>query len=113
MKNSLMQAIVIAAVATAPVVSFAQANAPVTRAEVKRELAQFEGSGYSLAGSNVDYPTQLQAAKTRAGNKTAGAITTAYGGSIAGATEVGSRRLSSVAAKSLYLENTNSLYVGD
>ena len=100
MKNSLMQAIVIAAAATAPVVSFAQANALVTRAQVKSEIAQLERSGYSPAGSNVDYPAQLQAAQARTGNKTASATTTAYGGTMAGATEVGSRSVPSVGAKS-------------
>lgn len=114
MKKSLMQAIVVAAVATASVVSFAQENAPVTRAQVKSEIAQLEKAGCSPAGSNIDYPTQLQAAETRIGKETGSAVTTAYGGStVAGATETGSRGSLSARAKSLYLDNANSLYVGD
>ena len=113
MNKSLMQAIVIAAVATAPVVSFAQENAPVTRAQVKSEIAELEGSGYSPVGSNIDYPAQLQAAETRVGKKTASADITAYGGAVAGASAVGSRRPASARANPLYLDNANSLYVGD
>lgn len=109
MKHTLMQAIVIAAAAMAPAVAFAQAPnaAPVTRAQVKGEIVQLEKSGYSLAGSDIDYPGNLQAAQARAGN----AVTTTYGGKLGGTTDAGSR--AATAPTSLYLENGGSLYVGD
>jgi hypothetical protein len=113
MKKSLMQAIVIAVVATAPVVSFAQVGASVTRAQVKREIAQLEQFGYFPAGSDIDYPTRSQAAEARVGDENDSVVTTTYGGKVAGASEAGSRASSPEHAKSLYLDNANSLYVGD
>lgn len=115
MKHSLMQAIVAAAVVTASTVSFAQANTPVTRAQVKSELTQLEKSGYALDGSNIDYPANLQAAEARTGAPDSSVVTTTYGGKLAGTTEAGSRapRSASGHAKSLYLDNANSLYIGD
>jgi hypothetical protein len=45
---------------------FAQPNPPVTRAEVRAELARLEAAGYSPgAGDDAHYPDQLQAAEAR------------------------------------------------
>jgi hypothetical protein len=112
MKKSLVQAIVIAVVATAPVVSFAQDGASVTRAQVKREIAQLEQSGYFPAGSDIDYPARSQAAEARVGAEHDSVVTT-YGGKLAGASEAGSRASAPAHASSLYLDNGNSLYLGD
>ncbi|WP_206957022.1 DUF4148 domain-containing protein [Trinickia acidisoli] len=64
--KSLIQSIVIAAALTAPVAVFAQSNAPVTRAQVKAELAQFEQAGGRVNFSNdPNYPADAQAAQAR------------------------------------------------
>lgn len=113
MKKSLMQAIVIAVAATVPVVSFAQASAPVTRGQLKREIARLEQAGYSPADSNIDYPTKLQAAEARIGEEESPAVTRTYGGEIAGKNAAGSRASRADRSKSPYVDNANSLYVGD
>ncbi|MDG0027278.1 DUF4148 domain-containing protein [Trinickia sp. Y13] len=113
MKNTLMQTIVIAIAATAPIVALAQTQgpAPVTRAQIKSALVQLERSGYSPLGSNIDYPGDLQSAEARAGAQANDAEATTYGGKPGGSTEAGSR--AAAPAKSLYLGNAGSLYVGD
>lgn len=63
--KSLIQAIAIAAALTAPVVSFAQSDAPVTRAQVKADLVQFEKAGGNVAGNDPYYPASTQAAVAR------------------------------------------------
>ena len=112
MKKYLTYTIVIAA-AAAPIVALARQNAPVpaTRAQVTSDIARLEGAGYSPAGSNVDYPSAVQAAEARTAEQAREAVTTTYGGKAAGSTASGSRP--SASPKSLYLENANSLYVGD
>ncbi|CAB3647281.1 DUF4148 domain-containing protein [Trinickia soli] len=114
MKKSLIQGIVVAAVVMAPVVSFAQKNAPVTRAQLKSEIVRLEKSGYSPAGSDIDYPANLQAAEARTDDDERTAVKTTYGGEVVGATEAGSRAPASYRATSPYLDNAaNALYVGD
>lgn len=112
MKKPLMQAIVIAVAATAPLAAIAQesTSAPATRAQVERELVQLENAGYSPVDSNIDYPSALQAAAARSGTQAPDAVTTTYGGKAAGSSAAGSR---AAPAKSLYLDNADSLYVGD
>lgn len=56
------------AVATlgAPVLSFAQSNAPLTRAEVRADLVRVEQAGYNPSrGNDVDYPADIQAAEAK------------------------------------------------
>lgn len=114
MKKSLIQAIAVAAVVTAPVASFAQATAPVTRAQLKSEIVQLEKAGYSPTGSDIDYPTNLQAAEARVEDAGRAAVKTTYGGKLEGATESGSRASAASHAKSPYLDNNaNPLYSGD
>ncbi|WP_408393100.1 DUF4148 domain-containing protein [Paraburkholderia sediminicola] len=112
MMKSLMQVIVTAAAITAPIVAFAQDSAPVTRAQVKGEIAQLEKSGYSPTSSDIDYPSSVMAAEARVGAQDGSAVSTAYGGKVTGSIEVGSRA-AAAHAKSLYLENSDSLYIGD
>ena len=69
--KSLIQAVVIAAAIAAPVAAFAQSNAPVTRAQVKAELIQFEQAGGRVNTSNDPYypeDAQLAQARIRAQN---------------------------------------------
>ena len=55
------------AVATlgAPVLSFAQSNAPVTRAEVRADLARVEKAGYVPSANDNNYPSDIQAAEAK------------------------------------------------
>ncbi|WP_233808590.1 DUF4148 domain-containing protein [Paraburkholderia sp. HP33-1] len=76
--KSLVQAIVIAATLAAPVAVFAQSNQPLTRAQVREELAQIEKAGYNPARSNPnEYPANIQAAEARvaAQNSAVGGVT--------------------------------------
>jgi hypothetical protein len=64
--KSLIKAVAIAAVLAAPVVSFAQSNQPVTRAEVRAQLIQLEKAGYNPATAvDSTYPADIQAAEAR------------------------------------------------
>jgi Ni/Co efflux regulator RcnB len=63
--KSLIQTVVVAAVLAAPVASFAQSNAPVTRAQVRAELVQLEKAGYNPNANDANYPANLQAAEAR------------------------------------------------
>lgn len=66
--RTLIQAAMIAAVAVAPALSFAQTdtNGPVTRAQVRQELIDLEKAGYNPATANEDtYPADIQAAEAR------------------------------------------------
>jgi hypothetical protein len=63
--KSLIQAVAVAAALVAPVVSFAQSNAPVTRAEVRARLVQLEKAGYDPTSVPTDYPVGLQAAEAK------------------------------------------------
>jgi hypothetical protein len=55
------------AVATlgAPVLSFAQSNAPLTRAEVRADLVRVEQAGYSPSANDLNYPADIQAAEAK------------------------------------------------
>lgn len=74
--NSLVKAVVVAAVIAAPAISFAQSSQPLTRAQVKAELVQLEANGYNPQ-DYIHYPAGLQQAEMAvAEQKTAN---TAYG----------------------------------
>ena len=82
--KSLFQTVVVAAALAAPVVVFAQSNAPVTRAQVRAELIQLEKAGYHPGdGDNTTYPAQIQAveAKVAAQNDVTGVGVVANGSS--------------------------------
>lgn len=50
----------------APALSFAQSNAPLTRAEVRADLVHVEQAGYTPgAGNDNNYPADIQAAEAR------------------------------------------------
>jgi hypothetical protein len=64
--KSLIQAVTIAVAFAAPVAAFAQSSAPVTRAQVKAELVQFEQAGGRVNTSNDPYyPADVQAVQAR------------------------------------------------
>jgi hypothetical protein len=97
--KSLVKSVVIALAIAAPVASFAQSNAPVTRAQVRAELVQLEKAGYNPSGDRTGYPSELQAAQARVTAQNGDAQ--AYGGAVAGSSQSGQpaeRRVSSYSA---------------
>ena len=88
--KSLIKAVAIAAVLAAPVISFAQTNEPVTRAQVRNELIQLEKAGYNPATANDnDYPNDIQAAEARVAAQNGNA--TGYGPGASGSAQAGQR----------------------
>jgi hypothetical protein len=69
----------VAALVAAPVLSFAQSNQGVTRAQVRAELVQLQAAGYNPASDETQYPKNIQAALARIH-----ADSNAYGGMDAG-----------------------------
>lgn len=86
----LVQSLIVAALVSVPVVSFAQAQQPLTRAEVRAELVQLEKAGYNAAGDQAHYPSNLEAAQARI-NAADGSAAAAYGGVAKGSSASGSR----------------------
>ncbi|MGF6290665.1 DUF4148 domain-containing protein [Paraburkholderia youngii] len=84
----LVKSLIVAAVVAVPVVSFAQSNAPVTRAQVRAELVQLEKAGYNPAADYNTYPQDIQAAEARVSALNS-AATSAYGGSANGSSAAG------------------------
>jgi Domain of unknown function (DUF4148) len=105
--KSLIQAVVIAAALVAPVVSFAQSNAPVTRAQVRAELVQLEKAGYRPGdGDNSTYPAQIQAAEAKVAAQNGAA--SSYGGVVSGSSASGApaaRPAANDGMKSIYFGN--------
>lgn len=99
--KSLIEAVVIAALITAPLAAFAQSNQPVTRAQVRAELVQIEQAGYNPATSNdYDYPANIQAAEARVAAQNGSAQTSGYGSATQGSSQAGSRSSTSVSSYS-------------
>lgn len=84
--KSLIKAVALAALVVVPAVSFAQAqNQPVTRAQVRAELAQLRAAGYDPSDW-MHYPDNIQAAEARVQAEKAN---TAYGPSMNGTSQSG------------------------
>jgi hypothetical protein len=99
--KSLIQAVIAAAVICAPVASFAQSNAPVTRAQVRAELVQLEKAGYRVGdGDNAHYPEQIQAAEARVSAQNG--ATTGYGASTSGSSDSGRPSVSAADWNAMY-----------
>lgn len=102
--KSLIEAVVIAALITAPLAAFAQSNQPVTRAQVRAELVQLEKAGYNPATSNdYDYPANIQAAEARVAAQNA--QTSGYGSATNGSSQAGSRASTSSSSYSAPVAN--------
>jgi len=82
MKKALICLALAAGALAAPVLSFAQSNAPVTRAEVRADLVRVEQAGYNPAlGNDNNYPADIQAAEAKiAAQGGQQQATQAYGG---------------------------------
>jgi hypothetical protein len=66
MKNILVCIALAAGALTAPVLSFAQTNGPLTRAEVRSDLISVEQAGYNPSlGSDPHYPADIEAAEAK------------------------------------------------
>jgi hypothetical protein len=90
--KTLIAAALAATVLAAPALSFAQqSQQPVTRAQVRAELAQLEQAGYRPGLSSPYYPQDLQTAEARVAEQNATAQATAYGSSTDGSSQGGSR----------------------
>ncbi|WP_322105519.1 DUF4148 domain-containing protein [Paraburkholderia sp. J41] len=64
--KSLLCLTLAAAALAAPLASFAQSTAPVTRAQVLADLIRVEKAGYDPArGNDSNYPTDIQAAEAK------------------------------------------------
>ncbi|QIE25872.1 hypothetical protein SBC1_48550 (plasmid) [Caballeronia sp. SBC1] len=82
MKKALICLALAAGALAAPVLSFAQSNAPVTRAEVRADLVRVERAGYNPArGNDNNYPADIQAAEAKiSAQSSQQQATQAYGG---------------------------------
>ncbi|MEA3124665.1 MAG: hypothetical protein QOD67_1684 [Caballeronia sp.] len=103
--KSLIQAVIAIAVLSAPVASFAQSNAPVTRAQVRAELTQLANVGYHVGdGDNARYPEDIQAAEARvaAQKSAATGAPTSYGHSTNGTSASGRPGVSAADWNAMY-----------
>ncbi|MBP0588685.1 DUF4148 domain-containing protein [Paraburkholderia sp. LEh10] len=60
-----LRSLVIAAVMALPVVSFAQSNHPLARADVRAQLIELQRAGYNPATDSTQYPKNLEEAQAR------------------------------------------------
>ncbi|MGQ7937552.1 DUF4148 domain-containing protein [Paraburkholderia sp. D1E] len=60
--KSIIKAVAVAALIATPLASFAQSSQPVTRAQVRAELAQLEKAGYNPSDW-MHYPANIQNAE--------------------------------------------------
>jgi hypothetical protein len=98
--KSLIQAVVVAAALAAPVLSFAQSNAPVTRAQVRTDLVQLEKAGYRPGDDDIHYPAAVQAAEARVAAQNGAA--SGYGGVANGVSQSGGSRVSAADWNAMY-----------
>lgn len=87
----LIQSLVLAAVVAFPAVSFAQSNPPLTRAEVRQQLAELESAGYNPTSDQTQYPQNIEAAQARLSAQK-GLATSSYGGTTDGTSVSGSHK---------------------
>jgi len=103
----LVQSLIVAAVLAVPAVSsFAQSNAPVTRAEVKAQLVQLEKAGYQPGRDDPEYPANIQAAEARVAAQNGAAA--GFGGLTDGTSGAGARGVVRPALNG----NAKSVYFG-
>jgi uncharacterized protein YgbK (DUF1537 family) len=89
--RSLIFAVSVTAAAALPAVSFAQANPPTTRAEVRAQLVELQKAGYNPASDETQYPKNIEVAEARVDAQKRLA-TSSYGSSSAGNSTSGSLR---------------------
>ncbi|MEW6347025.1 MAG: DUF4148 domain-containing protein [Pseudomonadota bacterium] len=94
--KSLIQAVVVAAALIAPALSFAQSNAPVTRAQVRAD----QKAGYHPGDDETHYPVAVQAAEARIAAQKGAA--SGYGGAVSGVSESGRSNVSPADWNAMY-----------
>lgn len=65
MSKMIVGLALVAATLSAPVLSFAQSNAPLTHAEVRADLIRVEQTGYNPEANDIHYPANIQAAEVK------------------------------------------------
>jgi hypothetical protein len=99
--KSLVSAVALASALAAPAVSFAQqSNGPVTRAQVRAELAQLEKAGYHVGDGHTTYPAEIQAAEAKVAAQSGAA--SGYGGVVSGSSEAGHPAVSKADWNAMY-----------
>jgi hypothetical protein len=89
-----------------PALSFAQSTpSPVTRAQVRAELARLEQAGYSPVADNAYYPADIQAAEAKIAAQDGQQLAS---GSVGGAAQGGS----SEAGAPVHAAPVSSVYAG-
>lgn len=89
MKNLLKAAALVAAMSI-PLVSFAQTNQPVTRAEVRAQLVQLEKAGYHASDfSDTNYPDNILAAEAKVAKQNKATQDSSHGPSAVGTSQSG------------------------
>lgn len=64
--KALLNVVLVSCALAAPALSFAQSvDQPVTRAQVRADLVQFEMAGYRPVASDAQYPADIQAAEAK------------------------------------------------
>jgi hypothetical protein len=91
--KKLIPAVLVATLLAAPVVSFAQSNQPLTRAQVRAELVALENAGYDPLSDRQEYPRNIQAAEARLqaqqAQNAAHGDTSGYGAQAGGTSQAG------------------------
>jgi hypothetical protein len=86
--KSLINAVAVAVILSAPALSFAQSSGGLTRAQVRADLVRVEQAGYYPGdGDNTQYPANIQAAEAKIAAEDAASHS--YGGTPGGASASG------------------------
>jgi hypothetical protein len=90
--NAFIKQIALTVALVAPVAAFAQTTQPLTRAEVRADLARVEQAGYNPL-DRLHYPENIQAAEQRvtAQERIAQTDTSGYGSDVQGTSQSGHR----------------------
>ncbi|WP_081052737.1 DUF4148 domain-containing protein [Burkholderia cepacia] len=65
MTKSRVRTVIVLTALAIPMLSFAQADQPLTRAQVRKDLVQLEKNGYEPSRNDPYYPDDIQAAEAR------------------------------------------------
>jgi hypothetical protein len=85
MMKTLVHSVCAIALIAVPTATFAQSNAPLTRAQVQAEIAQLQQAGFNPANANtVDFPANMPAADAGAAGQGSG-----YGPAMSGTSQMG------------------------
>jgi hypothetical protein len=103
--KALLNVVLVSCALAAPALSFAQTvDQPVTRAEVRADLVQFEMAGYRPVASDAQYPADIQTAEA----KVSAAQTATYKTSVGGVSMNGSSQAGAPAS----VDGAGRIYFG-